>query len=68
MHVAFTAPSKAVVDEFYRAGLGAGGRDNGKPGPREGSGGYYGAFLLDPDGNNIEACAREPAARSSRTD
>jgi len=58
MHVAFTAPSKAVVDEFHRAGLAAGGRDNGKPGPREGSGGYYGAFLLDPDGNNIEACAR----------
>jgi len=62
-HIAFAAPSKAVVDEFYRAGLAAGGRDNGKPGPREGSGGYYGAFLLDPDGNNIEACARDSAVR-----
>ena len=63
MHVAFIAPSKAAVDEFYRAALEAGGRDNGKPGPREGAGDYYGAFVLDPDGNNIEACARGPAAR-----
>ena len=63
MHVAFIAPSKAAVDEFYRAALEAGGRDNGKPGPREGAGDYYGAFALDPDGNNIEACARGPAGR-----
>lgn len=63
MHVAFIAPSKAAVDEFYRAALEAGGRDNGKPGPREGAGDYYGAFVLDPDGNNIEACVRGPAAR-----
>lgn len=62
-HVAFIAPSKAAVDEFYRAALEAGGRDNGKPGPREGAGDYYGAFVLDPDGNNIEACVRGPAAR-----
>jgi len=61
-HVAFIAPSKAVVDEFYRAGLAAGGRDNGRPGRREGIEPYYGAFVLDPDGNNIEACARGPAA------
>jgi catechol 2,3-dioxygenase-like lactoylglutathione lyase family enzyme len=63
-HIAFAAPSKAAVDEFYRAALAAGGRDNGKPGPREGNGDddYYGAFVLDPDGNNIEACARGPAA------
>ena len=63
MHVAFIAPSRAAVDEFYRAALAAGGRDNGKPGPREGAGDYYGAFVLDPDGNNIEACVRGPAAR-----
>ena len=63
MHIAFTAPSKAVVDEFYRAALAAGGRDNGPPGPRAGAGDYYGAFVLDPDGNNIEACARGAAAR-----
>ena len=62
-HIAFTAPSKAVVDEFYRAALDAGGLDNGPPGPREGAGDYYGAFVLDPDGNNIEACVRGQAAR-----
>lgn len=63
MHIAFVAKSKAQVDEFYRAALDAGGRDNGKPGPREGAGDYYGAFVLDPDGNNIEACVRGPSAR-----
>jgi len=57
MHFAFVAASHAVVDEFHHAGLAAGGRDNGKPGPRKGVNEYYGAFLLDPDGNNIEACA-----------
>jgi catechol 2,3-dioxygenase-like lactoylglutathione lyase family enzyme len=56
MHVAFVAKDKAMVDEFYRATLAAGGRDNGKPGPRQEN--YYAAFVLDPDGNNIEACAR----------
>jgi catechol 2,3-dioxygenase-like lactoylglutathione lyase family enzyme len=62
-HLAFVAESKAMVDAFYRAALAAGGRDNGAPGPREGAGDYYGAFVLDPDGNNIEACVRGPAAR-----
>jgi catechol 2,3-dioxygenase-like lactoylglutathione lyase family enzyme len=57
-HVAFTAYNKAAVDAFHRAALAAGGKDNGKPGPREGAGQYYGAFVLDPDGNNIEACVR----------
>ncbi|HEU4778907.1 MAG TPA: VOC family protein [Steroidobacteraceae bacterium] len=56
MHVAFAAQDNATVDEFYRAALEAGGRDFGKPGPREA--GYYGAFVLDPDGNNIEAVSR----------
>ena len=59
MHVAFVAPSKEAVDAFYQAALKAGGRDNGKPGPRAGAANYYGAFVLDPDGNNIEACYRE---------
>ena len=63
MHVAFVASSREQVDEFYRAALGAGGKDNGPPGPREGAGDYYGAFVLDPDGNNIEACCRGLAAR-----
>jgi len=62
-HMAFVAPSKAAVDEFYRAALEAGGKDNGEPGPREGAGEYYGAFVLDPDGNNIEACVRGAAAK-----
>jgi len=66
-HVAFVASSKAVVDEFYRAGLEAGGRDNGKPGERRGGDTYYGAFLLDPDGNNIEACWRDPAAQKHKS-
>ena len=63
MHVAFVAADKAQVDEFHRAAIAAGGRDNGAPGPREGAGDYYGAFVLDPDGNNIEACCRGEAAR-----
>ncbi|QDC03286.1 VOC family protein [Mesorhizobium sp. 8] len=63
MHIAFIADSKQMVDAFYHAALAAGGRDNGPPGPREGAGDYYGAFVLDPDGNNLEACVRGPAAR-----
>jgi catechol 2,3-dioxygenase-like lactoylglutathione lyase family enzyme len=59
MHVAFVASTKEMVDAFYKAALEAGGRDNGKPGPRTGAENYYGAFVLDPDGNNIEACYRE---------
>lgn len=62
MHVAFRAESKAMVEAFYRAALENGGTDNGAPGPRRGAGDYYGAFVLDPDGNNIEACARGSAA------
>jgi catechol 2,3-dioxygenase-like lactoylglutathione lyase family enzyme len=52
-HVAFHAPNEASVDAFYRAALAAGGEDNGAPGPRDGYG--YAAFVLDPDGHNIEA-------------
>ena len=58
MHVAFVAQSREMVDEFHRAAIAAGGRDNGAPGPREEAGNYYGAFVLDPDGNNIEAAWR----------
>ncbi|MDQ7776626.1 VOC family protein [Paracoccus aminovorans] len=55
-HVAFAAPDRAAVDAFHRAAMAAGGRDNGAPGLRpEYHPGYYGAFVLDPDGNNIEA-------------
>jgi catechol 2,3-dioxygenase-like lactoylglutathione lyase family enzyme len=52
-HVAFHARNTAAVDAFYRAAIKAGGRDNGPPGPREEYG--YAAFVLDPDGHNIEA-------------
>jgi catechol 2,3-dioxygenase-like lactoylglutathione lyase family enzyme len=60
VHVAFAAPDRAAVDAFYRAALEAGGRDNGSPGLRpEYHAGYYGAFVLDPDGNNVEAVRHE---------
>jgi catechol 2,3-dioxygenase-like lactoylglutathione lyase family enzyme len=61
-HVAFTAQTRAEVDAFYRAAMAAGGRDNGAPGPRPHyHEHYYGAFVLDPDGNNIEAVCHRPA-------
>ncbi len=56
LHIAFRADSRALVDAFYKAALAAGGRDNGAPGPRPHyHANYYGAFVLDPDGHNIEA-------------
>ena len=56
VHVAFSAASRSAVDRFYRAGLEAGARDNGPPGLRpDYSPTYYAAFLIDPDGNNVEA-------------
>ena len=60
-HVAFTAQTRAEVDAFYHAALAAGGRDNGAPGPRPHyHEHYYGAFVFDPDGNNIEAVCHRP--------
>ena len=70
VHVAFAAENRAVVDAFHDAALAAGGRDNGGPGLRPHyHADYYGAFVLDPDGNNVEAvCHRAEEARSvSRT-
>ena len=59
VHIAFEAETRSQVDEFYKAGLAAGGRDNGAPGIRENySPNYYAAFLFDPDGNNVEAVCR----------
>ncbi len=56
MHIAFSAGSREEVDAFYEAAIAAGGKDNGKPGVREiYHPNYYGAFVLDPDGHNIEA-------------
>jgi len=63
VHVAFTAASPAQVDEFHAAGLAAGGQDNGAPGDRPYGGSYYAAFVLDPDGHNIEAVYHGPQAR-----
>jgi catechol 2,3-dioxygenase-like lactoylglutathione lyase family enzyme len=59
-HVAFRAADRAAIDRFYAKGLEAGGRDNGRPGLRaDYSPRYYAAFLIDPDGNNVEAvCLR----------
>jgi catechol 2,3-dioxygenase-like lactoylglutathione lyase family enzyme len=63
VHVAFNAASRAEVDAFYAAAIAAGGRDNGKPGPRPHyHPNYYGAFVFDPDGNNIEAVCHARAA------
>lgn len=59
LHLCFQARDRAMVDAFHKAGLAAGGRDNGAPGLRDYHPGYYAAFLLDPDGNNIEAKADE---------
>ncbi|AZO70327.1 MAG: VOC family protein [Mesorhizobium sp.] len=64
-HLAFQAKDRAMVDAFYQAGLAAGGRDNGVPGERPYHPGYYAAFLLDPDGNNIEAVFHGEARRSA---
>jgi catechol 2,3-dioxygenase-like lactoylglutathione lyase family enzyme len=64
VHIAFVAETRAQVDTFHRAGIDAGFHDNGAPGVREqyssdDAGRYYAAYLLDPDGNNVEAVLRE---------
>ena len=62
LHVAFLADNRTVVDKFYREAIAAGGKDNGAPGLRPHyHKNYYGAFVLDPDGNNIEAVCHRPA-------
>ncbi|AKR57157.1 Lactoylglutathione lyase and related lyases [Devosia sp. H5989] len=65
IHLAFQAKDRATVDAFYEAAIAAGGTDNGKPGERHYHPGYYGAFVLDPDGNNIEAVYHGPGHRSA---
>lgn len=66
-HVAFQAADRAAVARFHNAGLAAGGIDNGAPGERPYHPGYYAAFLLDPDGNNIEAVFHGEADRSAES-
>ena len=64
-HLAFQAKDRATVDAVYRAALAHGGRDNGAPGERAYHPGYYAAYVLDPDGNNIEAVFHGDAHRSA---
>lgn len=64
-HLAFQARDRAMVEAFYSKALTVGGRDNGAPGLRPYHPDYYAAFVLDPDGNNIEAVYHGPAQRSS---
>jgi catechol 2,3-dioxygenase-like lactoylglutathione lyase family enzyme len=62
MHLAFVAGDRAAVDAFHRAAIAAGARDNGPPGPRPHYHvNYYGAFVVDPAGNNLEAVCHRPA-------
>jgi catechol 2,3-dioxygenase-like lactoylglutathione lyase family enzyme len=67
VHLAFQATDRTMVEAFHRAGLDAGGRDYGAPGERAYHPGYFAAFLLDPDGNNIEAVFHGPADRSANS-
>ena len=64
-HLAFQAQDTAMVDAFHKAALANGGKDNGAPGARDYHPGYYAAFVLDPDGNNIEAVYHGEAKRSA---
>lgn len=65
MHFAFQAKNREAVERFHVAALSAGGQDNGKPGERPYHPGYYAAFVIDPDGNNIEAVFHGPANKSA---
>lgn len=67
VHLAFQAGSREIVERAYRAALAAGGRDNGAPGERSYHPGYFAAFLLDPDGNNIEVVFHGAAQRSAES-
>lgn len=64
-HLAFQAADRATVDRFHREAIAAGGKDNGAPGERPYHPGYYAAFVLDPDGNNIEVVHHGVAQRSA---
>lgn len=67
VHLAFQAEDQETVVRFYEAGLAAGGRDNGPPGERAYHPGYFAAFLLDPDGHNVEAVFHGPSTRSAES-
>ena len=65
IHLAFQARDRAMVDAFYKTAIRSGGTDNGKPGERHYHPGYYAAFVLDPDGNNIEVVFHGETTRSA---
>ena len=65
LHLAFQAPDRETVNRFYETALAAGGRDNGAPGERDYHPGYYAAYVLDPDGTNVEAVYHGPVERST---
>jgi len=67
VHLAFQARDQAAVRRFHAAALKAGGRDNGAPGERKYHPGYYAAFVLDPDGNNVEAVYHGPMVASAES-
>ena len=67
VHLAFQGRDRTAVDQFYRAALAAGGKDNGAPGERPYHPGYYAAFVTDPDGNNIEMVFHGPAKKSAES-
>jgi catechol 2,3-dioxygenase-like lactoylglutathione lyase family enzyme len=68
MHFAFQAKNRETVDRFHSVALAAGGKDNGKPGERPSyHPGYYAAFVLDPDGNNVEVVFHGPAKKSAES-
>ncbi|HYE52222.1 MAG TPA: VOC family protein [Azospirillaceae bacterium] len=67
LHLAFQARNREAVHRFHAAALAAGGRDNGGPGERHYHPGYYAAFVLDPDGNNVEAVHHGPVERSAES-
>jgi catechol 2,3-dioxygenase-like lactoylglutathione lyase family enzyme len=67
VHLAFQAADRATVEGFYKVALAAGGKDNGPPGERPYHPGYYAAYVLDPDGNNIEVVFHGPGTRSAKS-
>jgi catechol 2,3-dioxygenase-like lactoylglutathione lyase family enzyme len=67
VHLAFQGRDQATVQRFHAAALAAGGRDNGAPGERPYHPGYFAAFVLDPDGNNIEVVFHGAANRSAQS-
>jgi catechol 2,3-dioxygenase-like lactoylglutathione lyase family enzyme len=67
VHIAFQGKDRGTVDRFHKAAIDAGGKDFGPPGERKYHPGYYGAFVLDPDGNNIEVVFHGPAKKSAES-